>query len=146
VLRRANRDRLEGLALSRGFRIPLSRFRASQTKKGVTVNVKKSTGRKRLKTAFFGQGSLPSSRLFRRDPTAQKRIPTKGRYAGRVTRDGRAYRRQPLEQLFGPSIPHMLATIGVQQQVMARAEEVYTGTLERELRFRIEKRIREARS
>jgi len=143
VLRRANRDRLEGLAISRGFRIPLSRFRASQTRRGVTVNVKKATGRRLLSRTFFGQGSLPSTRLFRRTGEPKRR-PSKGTYAGRMTRDGRPYLREPIKQLFGPSIPHMLATIGVQQQVLARAEEVYTSTLANELRFRIDKRVREA--
>jgi len=142
-LQRATSDRLEGLAISRGFRIPLSRFRASQTKRGVTVNVKKSTGRRLLSRTFFGSGSLPSSRLFRRTGEPKRR-PTKGTYAGRMTRDGRPYLREPIKQLFGPSIPHMLATIGVQQQVLARAEEVYTSTLANELRFRIGKRIQEA--
>jgi hypothetical protein len=144
-LRRASKTKLEGLAISRGTRIPLSRFSARQTKRGATVNVKKSTGRRTLSRSFFGQGSLPSSRLFRRTKEP-KRAPSKGTYAGKMKRDGTPLLREPIQQLFGPSIPHMLATIGVQQQVLARAEEMYLNTLEHELRRRIDKRLAEARN
>lgn len=141
-LNRASRDRLEGLALSSGFRIPLSRFGARQTRRGVTVNVRKSTGRQRLKRGFFGRGILPSTRLFRRTggPKVQ---PQKGSYAGKMKRDGSPLLREPVEQLWGPSVPQMLQRVGVLDRVMARAEDVYVRTLEHELRRRIEKRIAE---
>lgn len=121
-IRRASRQRLESTVVSSGARLPLSRFGARQTRRGVTVNVRRSTGRKRLDRGFFGRGALPSSRIFRRV--------------------GRA--RLPVEQLFGPAVPQMLRVSGVREQVLRRANEVYTRTLQHELRRRIDRAIARA--
>ncbi|WP_018935656.1 MULTISPECIES: phage tail protein [unclassified Thioalkalivibrio] len=119
---RASRTRPEALIESRGVRLPLSRFGARQTRRGVTLNVRRSTGRRLLSGGFFGQGSMPSSRLFRREGSA----------------------RLPVEQLFGPAVPQMLQESGVERQVLQRAEEVYLSTLEHELRRRIDRAVARA--
>lgn len=131
-LTRARKGRTEGLALSAGSPIPLSRFGARQTGKGVSVGVRRDRGRTTIRGAFKGQGSLPSTRVFRRTGES-KRPPRKGRYKGTNVL------REPIEQLFGLSVPQMLGDLGVQEGVLKRAEEVYINTLDNELRFRMQR-------
>ncbi|WP_019558609.1 hypothetical protein [Thioalkalivibrio sp. ALE12] len=143
-VRRPTRQRHEAMMISSGERIPLSRFGARQTRRGVSVNVRHSTGRKLLFGAFFGDGEgLPSSRVFIR--SGAKKRPGKGSYAGRKIRrgprKGQQILRQPIKDLYSLSVPDMLRQAGVQEQVIKRGEEVYLRNLESELRFRIDRAI-----
>jgi len=129
-LRRANRSRQEGLALSSGRPIPLSRFGARETRSGVSVRVRKDRGRQTIDRSFRGRGSLRGTRVFRR--TGEPKRPARtGRWKGT------GVNREPIEQLFGPSVPQMIQNIGVQNQVLGRAEDVYLNTLDNELRRRL---------
>lgn len=131
-IRRATKRKAEAVILGFGSPLPLSSFSARQTRRGLSVNVKRSTGRHVIKGGFKGSGSLPSSRFFHRTGEP-KRVPSKGRYAGTNTR------REPIAQLFGPSVPQMLKNAGVENAVLERASEVYVSTLESDLKYRIGK-------
>lgn len=91
---KANRRRLEAEIRVTGKRIPLSLFRARQTKKGVASDT--GRGRKLIKSAFIRE-------VFGRNPRAEDRIPGAGHVG--VFRVGE--KNGKMIQLFGPSLPHV---------------------------------------
>lgn len=131
---RASYKRPDALILSQGAPIPLSRFDVRSYKRGpMKARVRKGGPKRPIPGAFRGSGSLPSSRVFRRVPGAAKRVPSKGRFSGT------GVKRQPIEQMFGPSVPQMIGNTEVEREVIDRAEEVFGQRLFHELQRRLEK-------
>lgn len=87
-----DRSRLEFTISGLPTPIGLYRFRARQTKKGVTFQIRKQGGRKLMKSAFRNTASSIGPNVFQR-----KRLAGGGR-AGRL----------PIEKVSGPSVSNML--------------------------------------
>ena len=78
VLRRATNRTQEGQILIKGRKLPLIAFGARQVRRGTTVKVKKSGGRKLIRHAFIA--SMPSGKIhvwMRRGPS---RLPIEGKF------------------------------------------------------------------
>lgn len=88
-LKKANYSTQTATIKITGKRIPLIRFGAKQTKKGVTYKIKKSGGRKKITGAFVEAMSSGHRGAFRR----------KGKS------------RLPIVELFGPSIPAAMENV-----------------------------------
>ena len=89
---RARRNRLFAEIIVTGKRIPLSRFRARQTRKGVSYDL--GRGRTTIKGAFMKE-------VFGKNPAATSKVPGKG-HIGVFRRIGSG--RGKMIQLFGPSL------------------------------------------
>ena len=106
-VRRANQGNLRASVIASGRPIPLIKYGARQTAKGVTVNVK--SGRKLIPGAFIA--TMPSGHrgVFVREPGGKHKKVSK---AGKV-----AWHQLPIRELYGPSIPDGLANKAVQQSL-----------------------------
>jgi len=91
---RANFRDLTARVWVTGSRIPLSRFAASQVRRGVSYRIQRAGGRQMLAGAFLQR--MPSGRL--------------GVFARRAdsSRAGGRVARYPIDQRFGPSVPHVV--------------------------------------
>lgn len=113
-LRKASFGKLFAVVSVRGGRIPLSRFGARQTRRGVTYRIRKTGGRSRIDGAFLA--TMPGGHtgvFLRRADESQP--------GGRV-------RRLPIDEKFGPSVPEVFTNI----------REVLSGTFERLLGERLD--------
>lgn len=98
-----------------GRRIPLSKFGATQTKKGVAYRIDKSGGRKKIEGAFKATMSSSHEGVFRR----------KGR---------------SIVQLFGPSIPHVaLNQAEVVRLIKYRAGEMLKKNVDSQVEYLLSK-------
>lgn len=105
---------------ARGARIPFKEFGARQTKKGVSVLVKRKEGRKRLRHAFIVK-SLGSHVFERRGRT-----------------------RLPIDKKFGPSIPFMFGRPEVLEQILKDAAGELPRIARAELEYEIKKALGKA--
>lgn len=72
-IRRATRGSPEAQIIIRGKKIPVFAFGARQTRRGVTIRIKKSGGRKTIEHAFIAQMSSGHTGVFVR--VGAKRVP-----------------------------------------------------------------------
>jgi hypothetical protein len=95
-----------------GKRIPVFDFdakpRTTPTRQGVTYQISAGGGRTRLPFAFFAQMASGRKGIFRR--IGPKREMESGKHKGKM--------RQPIVELFGPSIPHVAETDPALQKAM----------------------------
>lgn len=84
----------------------LQHYDARKTRKGVTVKVISSSGRKTVAHGFMAntpQGAIAIWKM----KTEPKRLMKMGRYAGTNTQ------RVPIKRLYGPSVPGMINRVGI---------------------------------
>ncbi|MDP2690547.1 MAG: hypothetical protein Q8P48_10625, partial [Deltaproteobacteria bacterium] len=89
-------------------------FDARRTNKGVTVKVRKSSGRKVVQGAFMPE-----------------------RIKGVYKREGKG--RFPIKRLYGPDVPGMVSTVGMEaaeQVIDEKADKILTHEFEWEMRKR----------
>ncbi|MFP4146586.1 MAG: phage tail protein [Halorhodospira sp.] len=121
---RASRGRAAGYLIAEGPRIPLHSFQPRQTRKGVTVRVRRDSGRSLIRGAFKA-----------RMPSGHEGVYVRRRQGGQ--RAGRL----PIDELYSMSVAQMLRTEGVLETVLERADTEYRRQLSDQLRYRVEKRI-----
>ena len=141
---KANYSKLSGSLKATGKPVGLIQFGAKQTAKGVTVKVKRSSGRSLLKHAFIAKGKGKSissvdgsvkQHVFWR-AKARNTMPDPRRFPrGKIAPTGPwrsmpdKYRR-PLERLTGPRIEDILAKPKVLDPVTIQAQHVYMKNVE----------------
>lgn len=124
TLRRATQADLRAVVKASGNPIPLIKYGARQTAKGVSVNVKE--GRKVIAHAFIATMANGHEGVFIRTDRSHKK----------VTRNGKTYYSGlPIKQLFGPSIPSAFANQVVQNTVIAAIRQRFPIVLRQELKF-----------
>jgi hypothetical protein len=119
VVKRANTRDFSGRVSSKGQPVSLHSFGAKQKKKGVSVRVLKSEGRKTIRGAFIARGKHGNTLVFWREKTPRNEgeIGTKKEkpwlnYAALPERY-----RYPVEALHGPRIQDITARPEVMQAV-----------------------------
>jgi len=95
ILRRANWENLRATVRVTGSRIPLERFAARQTRKGVGYAIRRGGGREMIPSAFIGRTASGHRGVYLRRMRGDRRAP-----------------RLPIDEKFGPSVPHVVEGIG----------------------------------
>lgn len=108
VSRKATSGRLVAVLTAIGKRIPLIKFAAKQTKRGVTVAVRKGAKRLRLPNAFIA--SVRSRSVFQRIGKA----------------------RGPLKSLAGPSVPKLIGAKNIIKDILKVAGQKIVKTFRQE--------------
>lgn len=78
-IQKANRYKMVAAIIVKGHRIPLMYFSAKQNKKGVSVRIKKSTGRKTIRSAFIAVMNSGHVGVFQR--VGKDRTPIDEKYS-----------------------------------------------------------------
>jgi len=123
-IRRASKASLVAAIRATGRPVPLIKYGARQTKKGVSVNVLQ--GRKLIAGAFIA--TMPSGHIgvFMRQGGTHKR----------VVRNGLAmWSGLPIKELFGPSVPAAFANKVVMAALKSVIQERFAVVLTQELRY-----------
>ncbi len=121
-LRRASPSELRVVITASGRPLPLIRYGARQTLKGVSVDV--LNGRKVIAHAFIS--TMPSGHqgVFVREDGGRHK---------KVMRDGKArWTQLPIRELFGPAIPDGVANAQVQETLATLVQEKFPALLEHE--------------
>lgn len=130
---RAKATRLQYKIFVRSGRLGLLKYAARQTKKGVTVQVKKGEGRKLIKHAFIAPWRRGESEqwVFLRDPTLPKIHRTSRR------KDKALYLKavEARRSLFGSSITQLYASKKVAKKIRDTIEQNLTKRLNHELNY-----------
>ncbi|RLJ20805.1 hypothetical protein DJ031_04655 [bacterium endosymbiont of Escarpia laminata] len=111
-LRRATWSNLRAEVQVTGRRLPVSAFAAKQTKPGVTYRGKGS-GRKLITGAFITTLRSGHVGVFKR--LSKKRL--------------------PIQELFGPSIPHVFIQSHIQRVMDTEADSIWRKNLDHELKW-----------
>jgi hypothetical protein len=105
----------------KGEGVPLSRFKGTrQTKRGLTVQVHKGSGRKLLASRFLH--------------------PLTGTSIEREKRGGKRVSRIPVRVLFGPGVAQFVSKSAVLERLRQHAATRFIIDFERELLFRLKRR------
>lgn len=124
---------------SSGGPLPLIHYKARQTKRGVTVQVKKKSSRALFPGAFIA--TMPKSKhvgVFQRE-YKDKRLPAK------KARTGLAYGalpkkyRLPIKQLYGPRVPDIMENTDVMKPILKKAGDRLQKELNSQLNFEMSK-------
>lgn len=127
-LKRARRNslRAELSVYSKKLGLSLTKFKATKLKRGVKVSVKRGAP-KLLSGAFKATMKSGHQGVFYRE--GQKRIMTKGRYAGK------RYKRQPIVERFGPNVPTLFASQNVNKRMNRKIEDKLPKILNNEINY-----------
>lgn len=120
----ASSSNLTAKCVASGRPIPLIRYGARQTSKGVSVSV--LHGRKVITGAFIA--TMPSGHkgVYVRTSDHHKKVAKNGR----VTWSG-----LPIKELFGPSVPNGLANQAVQASLQRLVEEKFPVILRQQIKY-----------
>ncbi|MCG5538947.1 phage tail protein [Halorhodospira sp. 9622] len=121
---RAGRGQSAGFLIVEGPRVPLNAFGARQTRRGVTVRVRKGSGRRLVRGAFKA-----------RMPSGHEGVFVRRRQGGQRAR------RLPIDERYSLSVAQMLRAEGVLGTVLEQADAEYRRQLADQLRYRVEKRL-----
>jgi len=121
-IQRATAGTPRAALIAKGRPVPLIKYSARETSKGVSVNVLK--GRKLIAGAFIATMPGGHRGVFVRDGHGKHKKVKKG---GRVS-----WHELPIRELFGPSIPDSLANAQVQEQLQRMVMDTFPDLLEHE--------------
>lgn len=127
----ASPTRLESALVSKGPRESLSAtYGGRQVKKGATVKVKKSGGRKLIPGAFVATvWAIPKKSKLNTAP-----VPHTGVFIRRVL-GGKRVPRLPIEELRGPAVPQTARNPEVKQAIQAHGRDRVNQRLKRNVDF-----------
>lgn len=77
-IQKANKNKIEAAIVVKGKRLPLMYFNAKQNRRGTSVRIKKSSGRKTVKSAFIAVMDSGKVGVFQR--TGKDKLPIKELY------------------------------------------------------------------
>lgn len=121
-VRRASQGQLKAAIVSSGRPVPLIKYSARQTAKGVTVLVQK--GRKLIAGAFIATMPTGHQGVYVREANARHKRVGHGSKA--------SWHALPIRELFGPSVPDGMANPDVRDAVLAFMNEKFPSILEHE--------------
>lgn len=102
--------------------IPLIKYGARQTRRGVSVQIKRRSGRKRLPSAFIAEMPSGHRGVFGRDLKRQvKRTKAKGYHGLRIS------------ELFSSAPAQAVASDPAKQRILARGREQFTKEMGRQI-------------
>jgi len=111
-------------------RIPLIKFGAKQTKKGVSYRIEKSGGREKIKSAFITEMPIRGKKQTKR-------------HEGVFKRTGKE--RLPIRELLGPSLGHVFENAGnIAEQVQSDTNKRLVKNIDAQLAMILERRRRSA--
>lgn len=121
-VRRASGSQKTAAVIASGRPLPLVKYSARQTSKGVTVDVLK--GRKLIAGAFIATMPNGHRGVYVREQASKHR---------KVQQRGKpVWSQLPIRQLFGPAIPDGMANSAVQSALLQLVEEKFPSILEHE--------------
>lgn len=123
-LRRASAGNVRAVVKASGRPIPLIKYAARQTRKGVTVSVK--NGRRLIPGAFIATMQSGHTGVFIRAGSGHKKV---------RQRTGMNWSGLPIKELFGPSIPSAFINKTVQEALVASVRQRFPERLKHELAF-----------
>ena len=127
---------LRGVFASSGRPLPLMDYSARQTKKGVSVQVKKTGTRTVIAGTFISTMKSGHKGVFWRQWHGGKRSPKKKIAYARLPK----MYRMPIEERFGPRIPDYLGDKGpVMGRLLAKTDERLHKNMASELNFELSK-------
>jgi len=135
---KANSKKLSGKLRATGEPVGLINFSATQTKKGVSVKVKRVGSKKLLKHAYIAQGKGGKNHVWWRTYSGPRR-PWK--WKATPTRYGAlpAIYRGPIERLTGPRIEDIYSKPVVLKTVQTHADQRMGVNMEQELNYVLSK-------
>lgn len=127
TIQKANYSKISGALNVTGEPVGLVQFGASQTKKGVTVKVLRSSAMKLLKHAMIaaGRSSSTTQHVFWRQYDGPRKPFVPGKKYGVLPKEYRL----PLERLTGPRIEDILAKDTVLDPVTIQANTVFASNV-----------------
>ncbi len=134
-VKKASKNRLRAEFASRGARIALAKFGAKQTKRGVTVKVKKTGGRKLIKGAFLS--TMPSGHkgvFHRMKDWKKKEISGKKSITG-----GKVYHGLRIVERTTVSVSQMLKSAKVRSVIRKTIRDRFPEQLANQIKFRMGK-------
>lgn len=139
-LNRANRHRVFGALRSKGGFVPLIDYTTRQTKKGVSVKVRKNGRWTLYPSAFITTMKSGHKGVFSREkPPYRTQASNKLPWKRFGLFEGHAYGRLPIKQLFGPRVPGIFGKDSVMNPVLKKAGDRIHKELDRRLRFEMSK-------
>ncbi len=120
AIRKASRSRLASSIIIKSYRMSLLRYSTRQVRKGLSVNVKQSTGRKLIKSGFIATANTGRSAFIR------ERSPGGKRLVGRL----------PIRALTGPAVPQLMGS----RDVIASIRNTANTTLEKRFNYELGRR------
>lgn len=142
-IQKANQTTLTGELISKGIPLGLIHFRPRQTKKGVSVLVKKKKGRKLLRAAYVGTGTKGGEQVFRRELRGDYWGPRKSNRMDLPFKkfspyDGKDYR-LPVKRLTGPRVPDIMENEPVFRAIDKMAQDRLDKNFSHELKYSLNK-------
>jgi len=134
-IQKATVARPSGRVESRGKPLGLAHYRARQTKKGVTVQVKKQNRRKLVKGAFMATPKGAKNVFWRYYHTGRPKPVRQGFPYGRLP----AEYRLPVQRLTGPAIPDVMGDARVFNEIEKKAGLRLKTNFDHELSYMLRK-------
>jgi hypothetical protein len=130
---KATTTRVRAAIASTGKPLPLIEYSAKQTKKGVSVQVKRARPRKVIAGAFIADLKSGHKGAFWREWHGQKKQAKQNLPYGKLPRKYRL----PIKQLYGPRVPDIMSNDPVMKIILAQADERLHKNLMHELEYEL---------
>jgi len=137
IAKRASMNDFSGRVTSKGQPVSLHSFKAKQKKRGVSVRVLKSEGRKTIRGAFIAKGKHGNMMVFWREKTAENA----GQIGSKKKKPWMEYAalperyKYPVEALHGPRIQDITS----RPEVIGAVEETGRQRLKKELASQVDR-------
>lgn len=135
TMEKAGSAKVQASIASTGKPLPLSEYSARQTKKGVSVQVKRSRPRTVIPGAFIAAMKSGHKGVFWREWRGQKRAKREGVRYGMLPRKYRL----PIKQLYGPRVPDIMSNDPVMKVILDKAGERLHNNLAHEAEYELSK-------
>jgi hypothetical protein len=132
---KASSTRLQATIASTGKPLPLIDYSTRQTKKGVSVQVKRTKPRKVIRGAFIVTLKSKHEGAFWREWHGQKKAKRKDLHYGKLPR----IYRLPMKQLYGPRVPDIMSNEPVMKLILSQAGERLHNNLAHETDYELSK-------
>ena len=129
--KKANYQSLDAAVISVGGPLPLFEYAVKQTKKGVTVRVKKGRG----KRSFFPGAFVATMPSGHKGVFSRAKPPYRTNRSNKIPwkRFAKRQYRLPIEQLYGPRVPDILENATVMEPILKKAWDRLEKELERQV-------------
>jgi hypothetical protein len=134
-IEKATSTRVQAAIASTGKPLPLTEYSTRQTKRGVSVQVKRSRPRKVIPGAFVAAMKSKHEGAFWREWHGQKQAKRADLRYGKLPRKFRL----PIKQLYGPRVPDIMSNDPVMKLILGKAGDRLHNNLAHETEFELSK-------
>lgn len=134
-IEKASSVRVRAAIASAGKPLPLSEYSVRQTKKGVSVQVKRARPRKVIPGAFIATMKSQHKGVFWRKWHGERQAKRADLRYGRLPRKYRL----PIEQRYGPRVPDIMSNDPVMKHILGKAGERLHSNLAHETQYELSK-------